>query len=269
MNNLTKAGRLFFALGIIGLGVLSIIKGDFIVGRPPGWPAGMSGSAFWASFAGTILIITGIAVIGYKKAGVAALATGVLILFYSFIARHLVVMAGSPLEADLWAINAYKTLALSGGAFIVAASFFKENGQNGYKFISNKALILTGTIFISLFFIIGGSAHFKFDQFVFNLIPSYIPFHVFWTYFCGIALIAGGIGLLIKPVRYWAALLSAWMVLGWFVLLHIPRVIAAPNDPSDRMGLFESLAISGVLFVLSVLFSGENSIKRNTVGQPL
>ncbi len=128
-------------------------------------------------------------------------------------------MTGSTFEANLWALNAYKTLALSGGAFIFSASFFKENGQNGYKFISNKALILTGTIFISLFFIIGGSSHFKYHEFVVNFIPSYIPFHVFWTYFCGIALMAGGIGLFIKPVRHkWAAVLSAWVVLGWFVL---------------------------------------------------
>ncbi len=209
----------------------------------------------WAYIGGMILAIAGIAIIINKKAGTAALVAGIIILVYSFFCRHLPSFFGNSWEGILWSINAWKTLALAGGGFIVAASFCQEGGDRGYTFISNNTLILTGTVFVSIFFIIGGFSHFKYADFVIGFIPAYIPFHAFWTYFCGIALMAGGIGIHIKPMRRLAALLSGYMVLGWFILLHIPRFIAAPHDASDRMGLFESLAISGIMFVLANLFS--------------
>ena len=109
--------------------------------------------------------------------------------------------------------------------------------------------------------IAGGYAHFKFASFVIDYIPAYIPFHVFWTYFCGICLFAGGIGLLIPPLSKWAALFSGIMLSGWFVLLHIPRFIANMNDASDRMGLFESFTLAGIFFTLAGVLSGVKSLK--------
>jgi hypothetical protein len=44
------------------------------------------------------------------------------------------------------------------------------------------------------------------------------------------------------------------MIAGWFLLLHIPRFFANVNDPSDQMGLCESFAFAGIMFVLYGLF---------------
>jgi len=214
MNNFLKYGRLFFALGIIALGVICLITGDFIIGRPPGWPANMPGKLIWADISGTIFIILGIAVILRKMAGAAALLAGAILLIYAFFLRYLPNMIGSPWETIVWTLNAYKTLALTGGAFIVAASFFREDGisitgvQSGNQTAFYKGLVSTGVIFLSLFLIICGISHFKYSEFVFGFIPAYIPFHVFWTYFTAIALLAGGVGILIPRTRKLAAALS-------------------------------------------------------------
>jgi uncharacterized membrane protein HdeD (DUF308 family) len=67
----------------------------------------------------------------------------------------------------IWQINAYKTLALCGGAFIIAASFHEQ---------SNTMQVMLSCILLALFFIISGCAHFKFDDFIINsFIPAYIP----------------------------------------------------------------------------------------------
>jgi uncharacterized membrane protein YphA (DoxX/SURF4 family) len=84
-----------------------------------------------------------------------------------------------------------------------------------------------------------------------DLIPDYIPFRLFWAYFCGICLLACGIGILVPGTKKWAALLGGIMILGWFLLLHIPRFLANPGDWSDRLGVCESFAFAGILFVLS------------------
>jgi len=76
-------------------------------------------------------------------------------------------------------------------------------------------------------------------------------------------LIAGGIGLLIPNVRYWAALLSGIMIGGWFLLLHIPRFANNINDASDRTGLCESFTFAGILFILAGIFSKRYALKSS------
>src|SRR5450432_2123701 len=115
MEKLIKPGRIIFGIGIIALGVLCLILKDFIVGRPPEstWFAKIPGKLAWAYISGTLLIIAGLAVIFNIKARLASLVVGVMILVCSFLLRYLYEMTN-------W-VGAYKALALSGGAFIVAA----------------------------------------------------------------------------------------------------------------------------------------------------
>jgi len=250
MDKLIKPGRIMFAIGIMAFGVLCIISKDFIVGRPPAstWAADIPGKLAWAYISGSILILSGLAVIFNIKARLASLVVGIMILVCSFLLRHLYEMVD-------WG-GAYKALALGGGSLIIAASFFRKDVSSPGNSSVNDKLIFTGCIFFSLFFIVCGFLHFKFAGFIIkDFIPSYIPFHTFWTYFCGICLLAGGVGLLLPQTRKWAALLSGIMIAGWFILLHTVRFAADTNNASDRLGLCESFTIAGILFVLAGIFS--------------
>jgi uncharacterized membrane protein YphA (DoxX/SURF4 family) len=146
--------------------------------------------------------------------------------------------------------NAYKTMALIGGTLVIAVTFITESNSLELKKLK-PTMIMLGCILIASFFIVSGYAHFKFADFVIQFIPAYIPFRPFWTYFCGICLAAGGVGILIPPTRRLAALLSGIMVLGWFLLLHIPRFVGNMNDFSDRLGLAESFTFAGIFFALA------------------
>lgn len=234
-----------------GLGILCIIYRDFIVGRPPVWPVGIAVNPLLGFVSGSLVILAAISIIINKKTGLAASVIALLILLLS-VFRHL------PSFMNDW-VNAYKSLSLFGGSLIIAGSFFL-NGSQTTKWLSvneifKKRLILSGAILISVFFIACGYAHFKWADGVQFLIPDYIPFRLFWTYFAGVCLYAGGIGLLIPRTRNWAALLSGIMIFGWFLLLHIPRFLANTNDPSDQMGLCESFTFVGILFVLAAKLS--------------
>ncbi|TMI71676.1 MAG: hypothetical protein E6H09_13125 [Bacteroidetes bacterium] len=250
MDKLIRPGRIIYAIGIMALGVLCFIMKDFIVGRPPAasWAANIPGKLAWAYVSGSLLILAGLAVIFNVRGGIASLLIGVIILLFSFVLRHLYEMID-------W-INAYKALALAGGSFIVAASFFQKGGNDQGTLAGNSKLIFTGCLFLSFFFIISGLAHFRFADFIKSgFIPAYIPFHPFWTYFCGICLLAGGIGLLIPGLRKWAALLSGIMIGGWFILLHTVRFANDTSNSSDRLGLCESFTFVGILFVLAGMLS--------------
>jgi uncharacterized membrane protein YphA (DoxX/SURF4 family) len=229
-----------------------MVSKDFIFGRPPAWPVGFKINPGLAYISGVIIIIAAIAIILNRKARIAAFLISALIFFFSVL-RHL------PNFMNDW-VNAYKSLALVGGSLIIAASFPVQDvtKDSGFKADERlrEVLITIGCILLAAFFIACGYAHFKFADFIESFIPSYIPFHMFWAYFCGICLFAGGIGLLIPQTRRPAALLSGFMILGWFLLLHIPRFIANTNDASDRMGLCESFTLVGIFFVLAGILPG-------------
>ena len=247
MEKLIKPGRVIFATSIMALGVLCFILKDFIIGRPPAWPAAFPLNPSLGYLTGSITIVAGMSILLNKKGGAASLVIAALIFLLSVL-RHIPQYMGD------WP-NTYKSLGLFGGALIIACSFYKSAVIPTTGFMANatmqKNMIAAGCILLAAFFIACGYAHFKYAAFVDSLIPAYIPFHSFWTYFCGICLLAGGVGLIIPQTRKWAALLSGIMVSGWFILLHIPRFLANTNDVSDRLGLCESFAFCGIFFVLA------------------
>ena len=265
MSKLITPGRTMFALGIIALGILQFFAQDFVVARPPSpqWAPNIPGKITWAYISGVILIIAGLAIAVRVKAQLAALFVGIFILIFSFFLRHLPDMIGLDPEGILWSINAHKAFVFFGGSLIVAASFSTKNDLKLFGIFSNQRLITIGIICLSFFLIVCGAAHFKFHQFVPMLIPDYIPVPIFWTYFAGVALMAGGVGLIFKQTRRWAAALSGLMIFLWFLLLHLPRAFATPDVYDEWMGVCESLTFSGILFLVAGLNSNEKDLQKN------
>lgn len=254
MNKLIRPGQIIFALGIMALGVLQFFAKDFIMARPPvaSWAASIPGKLIWAYTSGVLFIIAGLGIIFKIKARSAAVFIAILIFIFSFLLRH-------DYEMVNW-VGAYKALALTGGALIIAGSLGKNSPNRPFSFFTNNNLILTGILFLSLFLINCGLAHFKFDDFVISLVPTYMMNLYAWTYIAGTGLLLGGIGLLFNSTRKWAALLSGIMILFWFFMVHIPRAIHIPpltSVPpySEWMGVGESFTFCGIFFVLAGISS--------------
>lgn len=251
--NIELIGRKFFGIGMFYLSMLCFLSADFIFGRPPV----VTDLPILAYLLGGVVGVSAIVVLMNSKHGAsAALFIAVIILIFSFLIRYVpFFIRDFSFETILWSINAFKTLALVGGSLIISASFFQDRDNDAQPFILTSATVhslkVTGTIFLSIFLIISGFAHFRFLDFVTGFIPDYIPFHGFFAPFTGVCLIAGGVSLLLPPIRFWAALLSGSMIFCWFLLLHIPRFLADMNAVSDRLGLGESLVFAGILFVLA------------------
>ncbi len=254
-------GRRFFGVGMLYLSVLCFVSADFIFGRPPV----VTDLPILAYLLGGVVGVSAIiALMNGKNAASAALFMALVILIFSFLIRYIPFFIRSvSFEKVLWGLNAFKTLAFVGGSLIISASFFKDRGNDEPPFILNAKTVnsfkVTGIIFLSIFLIMSGLAHFKFLDFVISFIPEYIPFHEFFAPFTGVALVAGGVGLLLPLTRYWAALVTGGMLFSWFLLLHIPRFFANVHDQSDRLGLGESLVFAGVLLVLASMSNKKNS----------
>jgi len=244
-----KTGRIFFALGLLALGIEHFVFQEFVVGRAPGWPPSIPGQHAWAYASGAWFILVSIAIITGRKARTSCVVSAALVFLWAFL-RHIPLVANDSFLFGTWTA-AGKALVFTGGALAVAGSFPKELSRNNADHLrlnNERGFIITGRICLGIFLVIAGAQHFLFVDFVASLIPNWFPgAAVFWANFAGATLIAGGVGLFIPATASWAAFLSGIMIFAWVWIVHLPRFGVSI---SDKIALFEALAFSGVAFVL-------------------
>lgn len=250
MEILTRAGRYFFAAGVLGIGIEHFIFQDFILGRAPAWPESLPGKTPWAYLTGALFVIISLAVFTGKKARPALVIGAALTFLWAFL-RHIPVVAADQFLYGSWT-SAGKALVFIGGSLAISASCQKTtlSGQMTLNKLVNleREFILVGRVCLGVFLIVTGIQHFIFTDFVSSLIPEWFPGNaIFWTDFAGVTLIAGGIGLFIPYTASLAAFLSGVMIFSWVWIVHIPRVMVSV---SDNIAVFEALAFSGIAFVV-------------------
>src|SRR5262249_36231947 len=253
MRKLTTLGRLFVAIAMVAFGVQHFVYLDFVTRVFPKLPPWIPGHPFLACVFGAFLIVAGAAIAVGAAARTVALLLGGAILV-SFAVLHVPLLLANLLNGGIWT-NSGKALALAGGSFLVAGSVPTEAATPTAlrASIANalERFIPLGRFFLAAFLVLAGILHFVYVEFVAGLVPAWIPGHLFWTYFAGCALIAGGIGIIVPWTPPLAASLTALMIFLWVVLLHIPRALAAPHDSNEATAVFEALAMSGAAILVA------------------
>ena len=60
---------------------------------------------------------------------------------------------------------------------------------------------IAARLFVTVWFVIGGLAHFAYSELFLRIMPSYIPYHLACVYISGAFELLGAIGLQVKPAR--------------------------------------------------------------------
>jgi uncharacterized membrane protein len=241
-------GRVFYGLGIAGIGIQHFVIATYVPVILSSIPAWMPAPGIWPYGVGLALIASGAAITFGQGDRTAAVALGSALLA-ALVLRDIPVQFASA----RWPIadwnNEFKLLTLSGGAFVVAASL--PGGGSGQRDGFFRSF---GCFGLGLTVAVFGGEHFQYVQFVADLVPAWIPGHVFWTYLSGTALIAAGTGMLLRIQARLASGLLGSIIFIWFLVLHIPRAIADPHtgNGNEWSSVFEALAFSGIAFILSL-----------------
>jgi uncharacterized membrane protein len=259
MNKLAGVGRFFLAVAMVAFGAQHFVYLDFVTRVFPKLPGWIPAHTFLACVFGAFLLASGAAIMIEKAARLAALLLGAVILS-SFALLYLPLLITTPPNGGLWT-SAGKALALSGGSFLVAGSLPVKLDSPAKALADGvRALarfIPVGRFFLATFLILCGIEHFIYVEFVTTLVPSWMPGGVFWTYFTGVALIAGGVGIIVPLTSGLAGALSGLMIFLWVFLVHIPRALADLSNSNETTAVFEALAISGVAFIIAVTSKGK------------
>ena len=253
MDNLIKLGRLNYALGMAGLGLQQFYFPGFRPVFVPSWPKGMPDPQVLIYLSSFYLIISSLFIIFNFRARKTCLLLGSVLLLLLILTHVPFLISNNTTSLGGWT-DAFKILALSGGAFVLAGSLPVSESRPGTKFFQSlEKIIPVGRIFFAIMLIVFGIDHFLYYQFVQTLVPAWIPFPLFWTHFAAIALIGAGVSFISMIKIKLVGILSAIMLFTWFLILHIPRAIVMPEvaNGNELTSVFEALAFSGVALVIA------------------
>jgi hypothetical protein len=252
MGNLSNIGRIFYGIAVIETGFQTMYYHNTPYWLLPPKHSGIPGFIMIAYIFGLLLVLAGACIVFERKPRTGSLLLGgvLLLIFCLYFIPYQLMASSNYMHFGDWE-NAAKELAFTSGAFVIAGCSSEKN-ENALVRILGK-LIPFGAIFFSLTIISFGVDHFLYAKEAADYVPSWVPYHLFWIYFTGTALLGSGVAIILKiKIRLVAALLGA-MIFSWFIMLHIPRIVVSPVAylGGEITSAFIALAYSGIAFVIA------------------
>ncbi len=93
----------------------------------------------------------------------------------------------------------------------------------------DKVVVLSNLCF-ALPLAVFGAEHLSDAKDIMPLVPSYMPWHLFWTYFVGFALLAASLSIATKIQVRWSGLLFGIMMFLFVAMMDLPGALANPRD---------------------------------------
>ncbi|MGH9495067.1 MAG: hypothetical protein ACRD3B_08730, partial [Candidatus Sulfotelmatobacter sp.] len=107
-----------------------------------------------------------------------------------------------------------------------------------------------------------GAEHISAAPFIQRMVPSYVPWHLFWAYFVGLALIAAALSIALKIGMRWSGLLFAIMMFLFVAMIHLPGALTDHQRTSWVVVFREpSFAAGGLLLSASATNGWQPRIK--------
>lgn len=127
------------------------------------------------------------------------------------------------MSIEVWAMLAAGTTTLVAGLLLVRPRFRAATGAD--------KLIVLGPVFEAVSLAIFSAEHFTAARDLMGIVPHWLPWPLFWTYFFGVALLAAAISFVIWRYVRWSASLLALFFLIIVTVIDLPGL---PKGPHSR-----------------------------------
>jgi uncharacterized membrane protein len=212
-----------FAVTMVALGILGLIKGDFA----PLWqpiPKSVSALAYLCAF---MSLGSGIGLLWQRAASAATRMLLAYLLLWLLVLRVPGIFL-SP-TVDFW-WSACQIAVMAAGAWVLYVWFAADWDRRHLGFITGENGLRIARALYGLALIPFGLAHFVYLKNTAGLVPRWLPWHQFWAYFTGCALIAAGVSVFIGVYARLAAALAAFEIGMFLLLVWVPIVAAGSKD---------------------------------------
>jgi uncharacterized membrane protein len=244
----TGIGRLLFALGLAGLGVLSLFSGDFAYVWEP-VPMWVPAREILAYLSGALLLAGGAGLLIKRTAGIAALVLAVFLLGWVLVLQ-LPRVVQAPSNMGMWLGLAESTVLMTGG-WTLFTSLADPQARAHMAFVTSyRGVRVTRTLF-GLACIPLGISHFVYTAGTAGMIPGWIPAHISFAYLTGAGHIATGLAILFGVMPRLAATCEAAMISIFVLVLHIPAAAATPSSRFAWTMVFVATALAGAIWCIA------------------
>src|SRR6202158_1055364 len=229
-----------FAVGMIGLGILALVYGDFALVWQPVAPW-IPGRTFLAYGSGVLMLLGGVGLL-FRATAVCA----VRILFPYLIVWLLLkvpALVVAPQMEAVWLGFGELAVLLTGGWVLFATLADLPQGSP-LAFAGGEKSIRVARILFAVSLIPIGLSHLVYTKETVELVPAWLPYRVGWAYLTGVGQIACGLGVLFSVLPRVAAMAEASMISLFTLLVWGPKFLAAPKARLPWTAFFISWAIA-------------------------
>jgi uncharacterized membrane protein len=250
-----------FAIGMIGLGVLALVYGDFALVWQPvaAWVPGRTALAYAS---GVIMLLGGAGLLFRVTA-----KWSIRILFPYLILWLLLkvpALVVAPQIEAVWLGVGELAVLLAGGWTLFAVLAGLEE-RSSLRFATGENGVRIARVLFAVSLIPIGMSHLFYVKETAALVPAWLPLRTGWAYLTGIGQIACGIGVLLSIFPRFAAAAEAGMLSLFMLLVWVPAIFAAPKTRLPWTAFFISWAITAAAWVVAGNLATKESAKPNVI----
>jgi uncharacterized membrane protein len=238
---------MLFAIGMIGLGVLALIYGDFALVWQPvaAWVPGRTALAY---LSGVIMVLGGVGLLFHATVTWAVRLLFPYLIVWALLKVPALVMAPQ-IEGSWLGFGELAVLLAGGWTLFAMLAQLREGSVLG--FVTGKDGIRVARVLFAIFLIPIGLSHLIYVKETANLVPAWLPFRTGWAYLTGVGHMACGVGVLFSVFPRVAAATEAGMISLFTLLIWFPAILTAPKTRLPWTAFFISWAIAAAAWVVA------------------
>jgi uncharacterized membrane protein len=249
---ISSVGHAVFAATMIALGILGLIKGDFLQALQV--PKGLPGRELWAYVYACITLACGMGLLWQRSAAFAARVLLALFLLLTLLFKVRLVFIQPAVEGTYQSLG--ENAVLVAGAWVLYAWFATDWDRRHLGFASGEAGVRIARVLYALAMIGFGLSHFAYLNLTAPLVPAWLPWHVGWAYFTGFAYLAAAAAMLIGVCARLAAVLSTAQMAGFSLLVWVPVLLTGHATAFQQSELVASCALTAAGWVVADSYRG-------------
>jgi uncharacterized membrane protein len=253
---IASVGHLVFAVTLIALGILGLIKGDFTQVFQP-VPKGMPAREAFVYVVAVLCIAGGAGLLWRRSATIAARMLLLLIVFWTLLCKARFIVLAPLQEGTYQSIG--ENAVIIAGAWVLYVWFAADWDRQRLAFAVGERGLRIARVLYALAMIAFGLSHFFYLQLTAPLVPSWLPGHVFWAYFTGATYLLAGAAMLIGVHAQLAAVLSMLQMGLFTILVWVPLMLDGSMDAGKWGEFVMSWTLAASAWVVA------DSYRRNAV----
>jgi uncharacterized membrane protein len=236
-----------FALGMVGLGILALVYGDFAMVWQP-VPEGIPGRTLLAYASGLTMLLGGVGLLVRTTAAWSARILFPYLIIWLLLKVPALLVA--PQMEAVW-LGCGEIAVLLAGGWVLFATLAEPREGSPLKFATGEKSIRLARIFFAVSLLPIGLSHLVYVKETVELVPAWLPYRVGWAYLTGAGQIACGLGVLFSILPRVAAMAEAGMISLFTLLVWGPAILAAPKTRLPWTAFFISWAIASAAWVVA------------------